>query len=201
MVTSPIAVGVPGGSEGDFVLDMSPCVAARGKIRKAARRGEQIPEGYALDSNGKATTDLMRALEGVVLPIGGPKGSGLAMMMDIFSGVMSGSAFAGRVNDQYKNMEECQNVGHWFFVFKPDIFLDGGVVEFRERMDDLLSKTRAVKKAEGFGRIFISGEPESETEKQRRIEGIPFTKGEIDALHELASKSGVDLRLAIVEGE
>lgn len=199
--TSPIAVGVPGGSEGDFVLDMSPCVAARGKIRKAARRGEQIPEEYALDSHGKSTTDPIRALEGVVLPIGGSKGSGLAMMMDIFAGVMSGSAFAGSVNDQYKNMEESQNVGHWFFVFKPDIFLNGGVSEFRRRMDDLLRKTRAVKKAEGFDRIFTSGEPESETEQKRRTEGIPFTEGEIDALHELGNKYGVGLRLEIVEGE
>lgn len=121
------------------------------------------------------------------------------MMMDIFSGVMSGSAFAGDVKDQYKNMEESQNVGHWSFVFKPHVFLDGGVVEFRERMDDLLKKTRAVKKAEGFDRIFTSGEPESGTEKHRRISGIPFTKGEIDALHELASKSGAGLRLEILE--
>jgi LDH2 family malate/lactate/ureidoglycolate dehydrogenase len=129
-------VGVPGGEEGDFILDMSPCVAARGKIRKAARRGEAIPEGYALDSQGRSTTDPVAALDGgVVLPMGGPKGSGLAMMMDIFGGVMSGSAFAGDVNDQYKVMDKPQNVGHWFLVFRPEVFLDGGVAEFKQRMD------------------------------------------------------------------
>jgi LDH2 family malate/lactate/ureidoglycolate dehydrogenase len=71
--TSPFAVGVPGGSQGHPVLDMSPCVAARGKIRKAARRMQRIPEGYVLDADGKPTTDPEAALQGTVLPIGGPK--------------------------------------------------------------------------------------------------------------------------------
>ena len=71
-------------------------------MRKAARRGESIPEGYALEAQGRPTTDPVAALEGgVVLPMGGPKGSGLAIMMDVFAGVMSGSAFAGGVHDQY----------------------------------------------------------------------------------------------------
>ena len=193
--TSPFAVGVPGGKEGDFVLDMSPCVAARGKIRKAARRGESIPEGYALDRDGRPTTDPTAALDGVVLPIGGPKGSGLAMMMDIFSGVMSGSAFAGGVNDQYKNLEEPQNVGHWFLVFRPEVFLDGGMEEFRQRMDILLHTVKESKKANGFEKIYISGETESRMEERRRAEGIPFARTEIDTMHELARKSGVGQRL------
>lgn len=194
--TSPFAVGVPGGAEGDFILDMSPCVAARGKIRKAARRGETIPQGYALDSEGKSTTDPSKALDGgVVLPIGGPKGSGLAMMMDIFAGVMSGSAFAGNVNDQYKNLQEPQNVGHWFLVFRPEVFLEGGMPELRARMDVLTKAVRDVKKADGFDRIYVSGEMEAEAEARRREHGIPFSQGEIDSLHRLAKSSGVALRL------
>lgn len=192
--TSPFAVGVPGGEEGDFVLDMSPSVAARGKIRKAARRGEKIPEGYALDAEGRATTDPEAALKGVVLPMGGPKGSGLAMMMDIFGGVMSGSAFAGNVNDQYKVMDKPQNVGHWFLVFRPELFLDGGMEEFRERMDTLSAKVKGSRKAKGVNRIYVSGEIEAETEERRRSEGIPYTQSEIDALHDLARESGVDAR-------
>lgn len=197
--TSPFAVGVPGGQEGDFVLDMSPCVAARGKIRKAARRGESIPEGYALDQDGRSTTDPIAALNGVVLPIGGPKGSGLAMMMDIFSGVMSGSAFAGGVNDQYKNLKEPQNVGHWFLVFRPEVFLDGGMGEFKQRMDVLMKTVRGSKKAEGFGRIYVSGEMEAAMEEKRKTEGIPFASTEVDALHALGEASGVGLKLQVVE--
>lgn len=78
---------------------MTPTVAARGKIRKAARPGESIPEGYALDENGAPNIDPVAALKGVMLPIGGPKGSGLAVMMDIFGGLLTGSSFAGDVND------------------------------------------------------------------------------------------------------
>ncbi|KAE8156153.1 Malate/L-lactate dehydrogenase [Aspergillus tamarii] len=194
--SSPFAVGVPGGVEGDFVLDMSPCVAARGKMRKAARRGESIPEGYALDAQGRPTTDPMAALEGgVVLPIGGPKGSGLAMMMDIFAGVMSGSAFAGGVNDQYKEMGRPQGVGHWFLVFRPEVFLDDGVEEFRERMDTLLRTVRGSKKADGFERIYTSGEMEAEVEERRRRDGIPFIKAEVDALHYLGLQSGVQIKM------
>ena len=100
--TSPLAIGAPRDEEGVY---MFPCVAARGKICKAQRRGQMIPEGYALDSHGKSTTDPSKALDGgVVLPVGGPKGSGLAMMMDIFAGVTSGAAYAGGINDQYKNL-------------------------------------------------------------------------------------------------
>jgi len=90
--TNPFAVGAPGGKHGPYLLDMSPAVAARGKIRRAERRGESIPLGYALDAQGRPTTDPKAALAGVVLPIGGPKGSGLAMLMDIFGGVLSGAA-------------------------------------------------------------------------------------------------------------
>lgn len=192
--TSPFAVGLPGGKEGDFVLDMSPSVAARGKIRKAARRGESIPEGYALDEQGRPTTDAEAALRGVVLPIGGPKGSGLAMMMDLFGGVMTGAAFGGGVNDQYKNLKEPQEVGHWFMVFKPEVFLDS-MNEYLERMDELMRKVRGCEKAEGIERIWTSGEIESEREEQRGKEGIPYTQGEVDALHALAAESGSEARL------
>ncbi|KAL3432642.1 Malate/L-lactate dehydrogenase [Aspergillus tetrazonus] len=158
--TSPFAVGVPGGQTGDF-------------IRKAARRGEKIPEGYALDGEGRPTTDPEAALAGgVVLPIGGPKGSGLALMMDLFGGLISGAAFAGGVNDQYKNLEEPQNVGHWFLVFQPEIFLKGGSAELKERMDILLERVRQCERAAGVERIYTSGEIEAEIEAKRRAEGI-----------------------------
>nr|POE74327.1 putative oxidoreductase yjmc [Quercus suber] len=192
--TSPFTVGVPGGVQGDFVLDMTPSVAARGKIRKAARRGESIPEGYALDEHGQPTTDPEAALRGVVLPMGGPKGSGLAMMMDIFGGLLTGAAFAGGVNDQFTNLKEPQKLGHWFMVFKPDVFLDS-YEELGTRMDTLCDAVRSSEKAAGVDRIYIPGERSTLTEAQRRAEGIPFTQGEVDALHGLAESCGSHLRL------
>src|SRR6266481_9986947 len=101
--TNPFAAGAPAGRHPPFLLDMSPAVAARGKIRRAERRGEKIPLGYALDAQGRPTTDPKAALAGgVVLPIGEHKGSGIAMFMDIFGGVISGANFGGEVGDQYK---------------------------------------------------------------------------------------------------
>lgn len=90
---SPIACGAPGGEEKPFIMDMAPSVAARGKIYKAKRRGEKIPLDWALDSEGRPTDDPEAALGGVMLPMGGPKGSALAIMMDVFSGVLSGRHF------------------------------------------------------------------------------------------------------------
>ena len=187
--TSPLAIGVPGGEKGDFILDMSPTVAARGKIRKAARRGESIPEGYALDEFGQSTTDPEAALKGVMLPIGGPKGSGLAMVMDIFGGLLTASSFAGGVNDQYKNTDEPQGVGHWFLVFDPAMFLDSKE-HLEDRMDTLLGTVRSCETASGVERIFTPGEKGGEVEAQRRQEGIPFTRDEIHGLNQLAQESG-----------
>ena len=102
MGVSPIACGAPAGKAPPFILDMAPSVAARGKVYKALRRGEKIPKGWALDDNGAETEDPAEALKGVMLPMGGPKGSALAVMMDVFSGVLSGSAFAGHVTNPCK---------------------------------------------------------------------------------------------------
>jgi LDH2 family malate/lactate/ureidoglycolate dehydrogenase len=178
--TSPLAVGAPGGAHGDFVLDMSPAVAARGKIRMALRRGQSIPVGYALDAAGRETTDPQAALGGVVLPIGGPKGSGLAMMMDIFGGLMSGAAFAGGVGDQYKDYERPQDVGHLVIAMKPTLFLSAE--EYAERMDTLVSTVHASPPADGFTEVLFPGEVESRYARERAARGIPYTRGEAATL-------------------
>ena len=166
----------------------------QGKIRKAQRRGESIPEGWALDGEGRNTTDPTAAMGGVVLPIGGPKGSGLAMMMDIFGGLLTGSNFAGTVNDQYKVLDKPQGVGHWFMVFKPDMFLDS-VDEYYDRMATLMKAVRENDKAAGVDRIYTPGEIEFMKEKQNREEGVAFTKGEIETLHNTAAEWGCSARL------
>jgi len=187
--TSPFCVGLPGGNRGDFVLDMTPSVVARGKVRKAARRGESIPEGWMLDEHGAPTTDPEAALRGVVLPMGGPKGSGLAIMMDIFGGVLTGAAFAGGVNDQFKNLDEPQGLGHWFMVFKPEVFL-GDKQTYMDRMDTLFQNIRDSEKAAGVDRIYTPGERSTNMEEERRRDGIPFTQAEVDALHQLGADAG-----------
>jgi LDH2 family malate/lactate/ureidoglycolate dehydrogenase len=187
--TSPLAVGAPGGRLGPFVLDMSSAVAARGKIRKALRRGDTIPEGYALDAEGQPTTDPAKALQGVILPVGGPKGSGLAMMMDIFGGVLTGSAFAGDVGDQAKDFDRPQNVGHFLFAIRPDLFVSKE--EYEARMDTLVGRVHACPPAEGFSEVLVAGEVEARQEALRRKNGIPYSPGEIAMLQTEAAKANV----------
>lgn len=185
---SPIACGAPGGPESrPFILDMAPSVAARGKVHKALRRGEKIPEGWALDAEGNTTTDPAEALKGVMLPMGGPKGSGLAIMMDVFSGVLSGSAFAGGVTGPY-DPSKPSDVGHFFVAIKPDLFMS--LEDFRNRMQISYDKVVNSEKAKGVERIYFPGELEQITSDERTKNGIPYTKHEIQTLNEEAEKAG-----------
>lgn len=189
MGVSPIACGAPGGENSvPFILDMAPSVAARGKIYKALRRGEKIPTDWALDADGKPTDDPAEALKGVMLPMGGPKGSALAIMMDVFSGVLSGSAFAGGVTGPY-DMSKPGDVGHFIVAIKPDLFLS--LDEFRQRMDVLYQRVVGSDKMEGVERIYFPGEIEQLTAARRLKDGIPFVQSEIDALNAEAQKIGV----------
>lgn len=187
--TNPFAAGAPGGRLGPVVLDMSPAVAARGKIRRAERRGESIPPGWALDLGGRPTTDPTAALAGVVLPIGAHKGSGLSLFMDIFGGVVSGAGFAGGVGNQYEALDRPQDVGHFFLAMRPDLFITQD--EYRARMDTLIERVRAGPTAEGIDEILLPGEPETRQEAVRRRTGVPFSAGEIAVFQEEAARAGV----------
>lgn len=187
--TSPFAAGAPSGKQVPFVLDMSPSIAARGKIRRAERLGQTIPSDWALDKNGRPTTDPTEAMKGVVQPIGGPKGSGIAMLMDIMGGVFSGAGFAGGVRDQYKETEP-QNVGHFFIAIKPGLFMTNEM--FLERMDVLVERVHDAPKADGFDEILMPGELEGRLEIERRSKGIPYAVREIELMQEAARELGAN---------
>jgi LDH2 family malate/lactate/ureidoglycolate dehydrogenase len=182
---SPLACGAPG-KENSFILDMAPSVAARGKIYKAKRRGEKIPLDWALDKEGRPTDDPEAALDGgVMLPMGGPKGSGLAVMMDVFSGVLSGSAFAGDVTGPY-DPSKPSNVGHFLVAIKPDLFMS--LEDFRERMQVLYDRVVGAEKALGVEKIYFPGEIEQLQQKEREKTGIPLVQAEVDALNKEAER-------------
>jgi LDH2 family malate/lactate/ureidoglycolate dehydrogenase len=187
--TNPFCMGAPAGKHRPVILDMSPAVAARGKIRRAQRRGEQIPLGYALDAEGRPTTDPTAALAGTVQPIGGYKGSGLSLFMDIFGGVISGAGFGGGVGDQARMFDRPQDVGHFFLAMKPDLFVSEE--DYRARMDTLIERVHAAPRAEGFTEILLPGEPEDRHEAVRRKTGIPYAASEVAALNDEAKKAGV----------
>ena len=187
--TNPFCMGAPAGKHRPVILDMSPAVAARGKIRRAQRRGEQIPLGYALDSEGRPTTDPTAALAGTVQPIGGYKGSGLSLFMDIFGGVISGAGFGGSVGDQARMFDRPQDVGHFFLAMRPNLFVSED--DYRARMDTLIDRVHSAPLAEGNAEVLLPGEPEDRHEAERRRTGIPYATSEVAALQNEAKLAGV----------
>lgn len=185
--TSPLGMAVPGGDQPSLVLDMATAVAARGKIRRAAERGESIPEGWALDQQGRPTTDASAAYKGILLPLAGPKGSGLSLMMEALGGVMSGAAFGGDVKNQYLDFERPQNVGHFFLAFRPDLFVSRE--EYRARMDELVSRAKSSPLAHGFDEILMPGEREARLAASRRQQGVPITAEDFSMLAEEESQA------------
>jgi LDH2 family malate/lactate/ureidoglycolate dehydrogenase len=188
MGVSPIACGAPAGKSGrPFIMDMAPSVAARGKIYKALRREEKIPGDWALDKDGNKTDDPASALQGVMLPMGGPKGSAIAIMMDVFSGVLSGSAFAGHVTNPYDPSKPA-DVGHFLVAIKPDLFMS--IEDFKERMDYLYERVVGSDKMTGVDRIYFPGEIEDLHKEKRLRDGIPLVDAEIQALNKEAQRVG-----------
>ncbi|MDC3207916.1 Ldh family oxidoreductase [Candidatus Pelagibacter sp.] len=146
--TNPICFGTPSGSKVPFILDTSISMINRGKIRVAARNNKKIPVGVALDKFGKPTTDAKKALQGIQLPIAGFRGSGLAWMVDILSGVLTGSNHAGRVKDPFDDYSGPQNIGHLFITFKTNLFVKNYNTRIKENIKIIkkLPKIRGVKK-------------------------------------------------------
>jgi LDH2 family malate/lactate/ureidoglycolate dehydrogenase len=185
---APMAAGVPGAPP--FVMDMAMTVIARGKIRLAAMRGEPIPEGLALDSEGRPTTDAAKAFEGVCLPFGGVKGSVLGTMMDLMSGLLTGANYGGDVKSLYFDHSEPQNVGHLFFAIRPDLFMS--MTDFEARMQEFNRRIKALPRADGCDEILMPGEPEARTEAERRASGIPITDNVIADLAKVAGTRGLE---------
>ncbi len=181
--TNPFAVGIPCGEERPVVLDMSTSVVARGKIVMAYKAGECIPPDWAIDAEGRPTQDPAAALEGAVLPLGGYKGAGLALVIDALCGVLSGAAFASHIVDLYDQGDRVQNVGHLFAALQIEAVMS--TVEFKARMDQFVREVRAQPRMPGVDRIYVPGEPEFEHEVCSTVKGVPLPEAgwaELDAL-------------------
>tara|TARA_B100001121_G_scaffold267185_1_gene250270 strand:+ start:991 stop:1995 length:1005 start_codon:yes stop_codon:yes gene_type:complete len=152
--TNPICFGSPTGSKIPFILDTSISKINRGKIRVAARNNQKIPEGVALDKFGKPTTDAKKALQGVQLPIAGFRGSGLAWMVDILSGVLTGGNHGGKVKDPFDDFSGPQNIGHLFITFKTNLFVNN----YNIRIKDNIKKIKRLPKLKGVKEIMYPGQ-------------------------------------------
>ncbi len=187
--TSPFAAGAPTGGDCPFVLDMACSKVARGKLKFAAQRGEPIPEGLALDRQGRPTTDGAAAFEGVVLPMGGVKGAGLSLLMEVLSGVFTGAAFGGDVRNPFTGLDGPQGTGHFFMALKADLFMPTDT--FENRMRTLAGRVKEQPRAQGVDEILMPGEPEYRTECDRLAHGIPLTRDVIEALQSEGKLAGI----------
>jgi len=187
--TNPFSYGVPAGEEPDIIFDMATSVVARGKITLARKNNQQIPLGWAISKEGKPTTDPDEALEGLVLPVGGPKGYGLAFLVDILSGLLTGAAFGPYIGSLYHDLDRNQNVGQFFFVMRADLFEP--LLEFKTRMDQIVREIRQIPLADGFDKIYLPGEIEYERVAERERSGIPLSVKVLEGLEAVGKRYGI----------
>ena len=170
--TNPICFGSPTGSKIPFILDSSVSVINRGKIRRAAKLGLKIPFDVALDKNGKPTNDPKKAIEGVQLPIAGFRGSGLAWMVDILSGVFTGGNHSGKVRDPFDDFSGPQEIGHLFITIKPNLF----VGNYNKRIKENIKRIKKLPKIKGTKEIFYPGQNKFKRYKTNLKKGIAIPK-------------------------
>ncbi|MCL6600152.1 MAG: Ldh family oxidoreductase [Alicyclobacillus macrosporangiidus] len=189
--TNPIALAAPHGDGEPVSIDMATSVVARGKIILAAKRGEPIPEGWALDEHGRPTTDPVSALRGAVLPMAGAKGYGLALAVEVLSGVLSGAQFGDRVGSVYDDSPGMPGTGMFFMALNPAFFIGQRV--FADRMEALVRDIRAIPPADGFDRVYLPGERRRHTRRMREAEGIPVPPETMREFEQLSQQYNVPL--------
>jgi LDH2 family malate/lactate/ureidoglycolate dehydrogenase len=202
--TNPLSIAVPTGDERPFVLDMATSVVTRGKLEEYQRREEPLLRGWATDSKGLDTSDAGQVLHNInerlgggILPLGGSgeelgghKGYGLALLVDILCGVLPGAGYATQVYPKDEGGQPLPaNIGHFFGALRVDSFRP--VDEFKDSMDRIVRGLRSSAKAEGQGRIFIHGEKEFEMAEERRQQGIPLHPKVVSDLRALGEELGV----------
>jgi LDH2 family malate/lactate/ureidoglycolate dehydrogenase len=172
-----------------MVLDIANTAVARGKIYHARQAGVAIPDTWAITASGERTTDPLEAISGILLPMAGHKGYGIALMMDVLSGVLTGSEFGAAVVGPYDPRKR-SGCGHLAIALDVEAFqpLD----EYFERMDRLVAQLHGAPLASGHDAIFYPGEPEARSEQKRLAEGIELPRDTAKELRELASACSVD---------
>ena len=180
--TNPLCFGTPSGNKVHFILDTSASIINRGKIRVAVKLGKKIPFGVALDKFGNPTINAKKALKGVQLPIASFRGSGLAWMVDIMSGVLTGANHAGKVKDPFDDFTGPQNVGHLFLVLKPSLFVGKNYIK---RIKENIRTIKRLPKIKGVKKILYPGQAKSYRYKRNLKKDIVIPKNILEGLKKL----------------
>lgn len=184
---NPLAVAIPAGEEPPIVLDAAFSASSHGKIRIYHQKGLPIPEGWALDAEGRPTTDAGAALNGLLQPIGGYKGTGLALVMGILSAVLSGASYGTELGNMVQGARAGHD-GHFFLALRIAAFEDP--TPFKKRVDEIIRQIRNSRQAAGVERIYAPGELEAETERRYRKEGIPLNPATLAGIAAAAQRVG-----------
>jgi LDH2 family malate/lactate/ureidoglycolate dehydrogenase len=184
--TNPIAAAIPAGEESPIVLDMATTVAAYGKVKAKASRGEMMPEGWMIDREGKPLLDPKRAAEGFLLPIGGYKGYGLALVVGLIAGTLNGAAMGRDVIDFNADAESPTNTGQAIVAIDPSAF--GEVAEFKAAVDKLIRDLRNSERLPGVEHIFMPGEQSQGKSARQKKEGIALSPSLMQTLDRLAEQ-------------
>lgn len=189
---NPFSWGIPTGSEPTILLDMALTAGARGKVRLANQQGQPIPEGWALGPDGQPTTDAQTALDGVMLPLGGPKGSGIAVVNEVLASALSGSLFLTQITNitmASTGVHASWQIGHLFMVIDPSALrpLD----EFTAHVDAIITTLREVPVAAGADRVRVPGERAAERVAEAAARGVPLAPQSIEKLSAYGDELGV----------
>lgn len=182
---NPLCIAAPCDEPGPFMLDMALSVAARGKIRAARDAGRPIPEGWAVDATGKPTTDPAAALDGFLIAIGGHKGSGLSMAIDLLAGVASGAGYLNRVKSWSADPDQPQGIGHFFILIDPARLLGAGA--YRAAMRDFASIVLATPPSDPAQPVRLPGQLEMQRFKDALQNGVEIPDAVLDEVRALGA--------------
>lgn len=197
--TNPLAASFPTSKGFTIKIDLATSTVARGNIISAQKKHAPIPLGWALDPQGDPTTNAEQALLGTVLTMAGHKGYALALLVELFSGVLSAAAVGSDVGSMYNNLDRPQNVGHFFCLVDIEAFLDRS--EFVRRVDRMIDRIKACKRRPGVKEIFVPGERSSRRAQMNREQGIPLSLETVLELQQWCARLGVSFNLPAVSGE
>jgi len=192
--TNPWSIAAPAGRHAPFVVDMANTGVARGKIYLARNKRQPIPEGWAITADGAPTTDPQAAIDGIILPMAGHKGYAIAAMVDMLSGVLTGSGFLSAVHSPYKTAEK-SNCGHFMMAINIEVMQP--LTEFNARMEQFVAEIKSVPLAQGFDEVFYPGEMEARNDARHRKEGLQLPDDTIADLKCIAAETGLQALLPL----
>src|SRR5689334_9645632 len=192
--TNPWSVAAPAGAHPPFVMDMANTGVARGKIYLARQKRQPIPLGWAINAAGQPTTDPQEAIDGIILPMAEHKGYAIAAVVDLLSGVLTGSGFLSAVHSPYKTAEK-SNCGHLMIAMNVEAFQP--LAQFNASMEKFAAEIKAVPTAKGFEEVFYPGELEFNNNRKNRREGLQLPDDTLADLKRIARETGLEAKLPL----